>query len=198
MAGFFHTTKNAARRLAKLEQRKSLRSPNFLGGVHLRDVGRKRNVWGGWRPSSLNHEVRTTRELVITGFPLWDVEVLRGKHVDPNLRPDATVVGSNGQLHFEIDLNHEGRAKLERQIAAYELTSNVVIWVAPTRARVDFIKRLCGRIRKTAIFSVMGSAVYEDLDGNTVPASAWCETVGRNLGVLPHPVDLTAQQGLIS
>lgn len=140
-------------------------------------VGRKCNVYVyGWNPKHLLHEVITTGDLIRTKLPLWDTTVQRGDDVDPELRPDATIVGRKS-IHLEIDLGTEGRRQLAKQIEAYrglDERQACVVWLAPTRARLDAIRQLAESIHRVALFSVLGSGVWEDAAGNRMEASQFC------------------------
>jgi hypothetical protein len=143
-------------------------------------VGRKANVYVyGWNPKHLLHEVIVTDELIRTELPLWDVPVLRGELVDEQLRPDATILGRR-TVHLEIDLNHEGRRQLAKQIDVYQRLNEAedcVVWLAPTRARLELIRRLAKAIEHVVLFSVLGSGIWEDAAGNRMEAATFCSQI---------------------
>lgn len=141
---------------------------------------------GGWKPQAtqLLHEVLLTGELI--RFPF--VHVNRGKFVDSLILPDATLfIGPHlSPVHVELDRSTEGYTAVKSRIyKAYRSCPEPVIWIAPTKTRMDGIRRHANPIADRAFFKVIGSDVLYDFEGS--------EYLAEFFSTEPTPEPATAQ-----
>lgn len=133
--------------------------------MRLSKSGRPTDVYGCWQPqqTQMLHEVLLTGELLKCPH----VPVNRGKHVDAALRPDATLfIGpAETPLHVELDRNTEGYRAVKRRIRSYAAFGEPVLWIAPTVARMDGLRRVCRPIAAVSYFKVLGADLLYDFDG---------------------------------
>jgi hypothetical protein len=153
-ATIFDNYKVAARRAKKLRERKRKRLP-YVGSVLLNDCGRKNDVYCGWQPQSLLHEVLLTEEIL----PLWDLPWERGNRVG-KYNSDGVMCG---MLHVEMDRATEGYDQVEDQMRVYERAQAYNVWFAPTEVRMKGIMRIG---TEWSLYSVCGSKVWIDASGN--------------------------------
>jgi hypothetical protein len=145
-----------------------------VGSVQLSKTGRPKDVLCRWQPqqTQLLHDVLTTAELL--RFP--NVPVNRGKFVDQSIRPDATLLMGDdfSPVHVELDRDTEGYRALKRRIRMYVGLHEPVIWIAPSEARMDGIRRHCKAIASDSFFKVLGSGFLYSYDGSEYLAEFFC------------------------
>lgn len=136
-------------------------------------------MYCSYRPqeTQLRHEVLLTGELL--RWPLLPVN--RGKFVDQEIRPDATMfIGpEQAPLHVELDTGEESYRQVKTRMRAYLPSREPVLWIAPSEERMDGLISHAGAIRQHAFFKVLGSDVFYDGDG--------AEYLAESLGVFPDP-----------
>jgi hypothetical protein len=95
------------------------------------------------------------------------VRVDRGKFVDQEIRPDATMFVGPELLpfHVEMDLATESYKVIKRRLQAYIHCGEPVVWIAPSEARMDGIRSHAKSIAKNTFFKLAGSQYFYDYDG---------------------------------
>ncbi|MGC3971640.1 MAG: hypothetical protein QM775_31130 [Pirellulales bacterium] len=136
----------------------------LVGTLLLHKEGRPEHVYCTWYPkqTELKHEVMLTTEMNM----LWPYPSKRGKFVDRYIRPDGTVFIKGKPMHFEIDRATEGYRQVKRRMLHYVPSRELVVFVAPTEARMNGIRTRAARIASHSFFKVSGSRVMYDFDGN--------------------------------
>lgn len=148
-AGHFASYATAARWVQRAAEREKLK---FIG--YVKWGGGQRKVFCGWRPklNQLLHEVLLTQFLL----PFLHLEIRRGKYVKKRLNPDATILGEP-VVHVELDRDTEGYRQAKRRMQVYKNCPDLVVWVAPTMARMEGLRQRAAVIEQTALFTVLGS-----------------------------------------
>jgi hypothetical protein len=133
--------------------------------VQFSNTGRPTDVLCCWRPqhSQLLHEVLLTAELI--RFPRFRVR--RGKFVDQQIRPDATMLVGDGAspVHWEFDNSTENYARVKERLQVYLRRREPVIWVARTESRLDGIWKRAKALGDRAFFKIAGADVLYGHDG---------------------------------
>ncbi len=132
--------------------------------MQLSKSGRPTDVLCCWRPqhAQLLHEVFVTGELI--RFPKFRIR--RGKFVDQQLRPDATMyVSDRSPVHFEFDNSTESYGQVKSRLQAYLRRREPVIWVARTESRMDGIWKRAKALGERAFFKLAGADVLYGHDG---------------------------------
>jgi hypothetical protein len=166
--GFFPNRKKASKRLHRLTKRRKLR---LLGTVSLK-CGRPEHVYGRghWNTTNLTHEVLLTKVCL----KIDASEVRRGHgEVDATLRPDAELLIGGRRFFLELDCGTMGYTDVVRKrFAKYQASEELVLWVCPTPARVEGLRRHATMIRSTALFTTLDQVlanphglVWNDCDG---------------------------------
>lgn len=166
--GLFPTRKKASERLARLTKRGRVR---LLGTVSLGD-GRPQHVYGRGRckRDNLLHEVQLTRVCL----RIQAEEVRRGSgEVDGTLLPDAELVINGKQYFLEMDCGTMSYSQVVRdRFLKYRFAEQLVLWVCPTDARREGLRRHAEMNRATALFTTFAEAVtnphapiWVDFDG---------------------------------
>jgi len=152
--GWFPSKNKALKRLRRLAARKRGR----LVGTVSRRAGRPEHVYCRWQPKTnqLLHEV----ELTELCFRLDAGQILRGPQViDARLLPDAEV-WIRGQLSYlELDRGTMSLAQIGRRFRKYEGCRHLVLWVCPTRARMESLRGRAAGLRNVALFTTFAEAL---------------------------------------
>jgi hypothetical protein len=164
----FPSRKKASKRLRRLVERGRIR---LLGTVSLTD-GRPQHVYarGRWKADNLYHEVQLTRLCL----KVYADEIRRGPgQVDAFLRPDAEAMIAGRRYFLEMDCGTMGYAEVVRKrFERYRTSDDFVLWVCPSRSRMDGLRRHAAMLRGTALFTTLDDAladphapVWIDVDG---------------------------------
>ena len=149
----------------------------LVGSVQLNRTGRPEDVYCCYRPKAdqLLHEVLVTGELI--RFPF--AEVARGKNVDQVLRPDFTLCLDDFSIHGELDRATEGYRQARDRMHVYTERREFVLWVAPTVARMEGLRKRAACIRSHALFKVVGESTLLDFHGDTLPVESLSDFLPR-------------------
>ena len=166
--GWFPSRKKASRRLQRLTQRGQVR---LLGTVYLKP-GRPEHVYcrGQWKGDNVLHEVQLSRLC----FRIHADEVRRGPgETDSELRPDAEAWIGGRRFLIELDCDTKAYPAVVRtRLTKYRFCRDFVLWVAPSLARMEGLRRHAALLRETALFTTLDLAladphapVWLDVDG---------------------------------
>jgi hypothetical protein len=166
--GLFRTVTRSRKRLRRLVGKKCLR---VLGTVSL-GSGRPEHVYGrgrGIKSDNLLHDVQLSRVC----FKLQVQEIRRGKEVDSYLRPDAELFIGGRRFLLEYDAGTIGyRELIEKRFRKYLACDDLVLWVCPTAARMEGLRRRAELIRGIALFTTLEQVlanphgpIWVDFDG---------------------------------
>jgi hypothetical protein len=151
--GLFPNRNKALRRLNRLVARKRI----HLVGTVSRGIGRPEHVFCRWGPkvNQLLHEI----ELTELCFRLDAGTIRRGAQVTDRRRPDAEVCIGGRLYLWEHDRGTEGLAQIARRFQQYEDSPHLVLWVCPTQARMESLRKGAEKLRHVALFTTFAQAL---------------------------------------
>jgi hypothetical protein len=167
--GLFRTKARASKRLRRLVRKRQLR---VAGTISLKN-GRPVHAYSRGLPvktDNLLHEVQISRIC----FKTHADEVRRGpREVDQFLRPDAELIINGQRYLLEFDRGTMSYPVIERtRFAKYQFCRDFVLWVCPTQARMQGLRKRAAVLRETALFTTLNQAlrdphapIWVDFDG---------------------------------
>jgi hypothetical protein len=148
---FFPNAAVAYRRLAKLRKRGKL---NHVGTVMFKDYGRPQDVYCGWKPKDLKHEVLLTEFMLL--YEEQAVDVKRGFKVDKRFRADAEMTLSGAKFYVEMDTGTmRGYGRVEERWANYAGCDGTLLVVTVSQARLESLLKKSESVAQTAWFTVL-------------------------------------------
>lgn len=202
----FPNQKKASGRLHRLVQRRQVQ---LLGTVAFKG-GRPEHVYCRRvvKADNLRHEVQLTWLCLRT----FADEVRRGPgDTDPGLLPDAEFWINGQRFYVEMDCGSmHPQDVVRKRFSKYQSVRDLVLWVCPSEARAETLRRLAGSLREVALFTTLDLAlrnphdpIWTDADGGraALPRSTWREREkageipgeepreqpGTMVGLSPHP-----------
>lgn len=168
-AGIFPSYQTAWRWINRHSKKENGWKPRPVGVVLLNHTGRTTTAYcNGWTPNSrtLLHEVLLTDELL----PYFGHEILRGPHVDKELRPDATVfintpLSPTGELHYEMDNGTEHMEQIKGRMAIVAQYIDPVIWVFQDPTRMQEVMSFSA---PNCLFKLYGESEFFNSKGEVV------------------------------
>ena len=120
--GGFPDRKSALRKLGRLAEQERIYRVGAIDFPQFRS-GRKTNVWAGWRPRNLRHEV-----LLSVFLLLYAWEVVRGYLVDER-HPDAEVRSGGSFAYVELDAGSHDKGSFSQRLTSYRDCQDTVLFV---------------------------------------------------------------------
>jgi hypothetical protein len=154
--GLFTSAARARKRLRRLVTKGKLR---LAGTVSLRD-GRPEHLYccGQWlKADNLLHEA----QLTCVCFKTHADEIRRGSdEVDPFIRPDAEFFICGQRYFLELDRGTISYPTIMRtHFARYSMCTDTVLWVCPTVARMEGLRRRARTFQADMLFTTFDLAV---------------------------------------
>lgn len=153
--GEFPSKQTMYRRLALLRRAGVIRIVGFVPNDG--ESGRPVDVYAvdRWKADNMQHEVALSRVLLH-----WGVPAIRGRHVDPKLLPDATLL-CDAPVHVELDTGSMNWNRQTARMKKYRECQDNVIFVTLSALRVDRVLKNCPFLASTLLACTYEEALHE-------------------------------------